>query len=311
MNRKMHIAVAALALLLPSLALAQETVPANEVFPFLAQPRSAALAGTAGAGSASTGASAAMAAFDNPAMLAFAPARLDAALSYGRWAPASRNTLSNNLGAGVAVRLAQRFALSAGAVMQLRPQQDFGPTYGTYSPKDWMIGLAASFAFSEHVSLGVNGRYVRQQLMQDYAIGSAAFSAMVQYRLKGLNVAAGVANFGGGVKSENGKTAPLPASARIAADYEFTLGPGKMGAALDGDYYFSGKLGVSAGLRYAFRDVLFARAGYRFASAGAALPSHLALGLGAKFRGICLDVTYITANRTIGNSLAVSLGYRF
>ena len=309
MKWKMHIVVAAL--FLPSVALAQETVPANEVFPFLAQPRSVALEGMAGAGSASTSASAAMAAFDNPAMLAFAPAKLDAAISYGRWAPASQNTLSNNLGAGVAVRLGRRFAISAGAVMQLRPQQDFGAAYGVYSPKDLMVGLAASLGFSEHVSLGVNGRYVRQQLMQDYAMGSAAFSAMVQYRLKGLNVAAGVANFGSGVKSESGKTAPLPTSARLAASYEFQLGSSSLAAALDADYYFSRKLGVSAGVQYGFRDMFFARAGYRYASTGAAYPSHLSVGLGAKWKGLGLDVSYLTANRQLGNSLCAGISYRF
>lgn len=309
MKWKMYIIVAWL--LLPSVALAQETVPANEVFPFLAQPRSVALEGMAGAGSASTSASAAMAAFDNPAMLAFAPAKLDAAISYGRWAPASQNTLSNNLGAGVAVRLGRRFAISAGAVMQLRPQQDFGAAYGVYSPKDLMVGLAASLAFSEHVSLGVNGRYVRQQLMQDYAIGSAVFSAMLQYHLKGLNVAAGVANFGSGVKSESEKTAPLPTSARLAASYEFPLGPGAFGAALDADYYFTRKLGVSVGVQYGFKDMVFVRAGYRYASTGAAYPSHLSVGLGAKWKGLGLDISYVTANTQLGNSLCAGISYRF
>lgn len=309
MKWKMHIVVAAL--FLPSVALAQETVPANEVFPFLAQPRSVALEGMAGTGSASTSASAATAAFDNPAMLAFAPAKLDAAISYGRWAPASQNTLSNNLGAGVAVRLGRRFAISAGAVMQLRPQQDFGAAYGVYSPKDLMVGLAASLAFSEHVSLGVNGRYVRQQLMADYAIGTAVFSAMLQYHLKGLNVAAGVANFGSGVKAENGNTAPLPASARLAASYEFQLGSSSLAAALDADYYFSRKLGVSVGVQYGFRDMFFARAGYRYASTGAAYPSHLSVGLGAKWKGLGLDVSYVTANTQLGNSLCAGISYRF
>ena len=108
-----------------------------------------------------------------------------------------------------------------------------------------------------------------------------------------------------------GNVSKLPSSARLAASYELPVGPGTLAAALDADYYFSGKLGVSAGVHYGFKDLVFVRAGYRYATAGAAFPSHLALGLGVKWKGIGLDVSYLTANAQIGNSLCAGLSYRF
>jgi hypothetical protein len=134
---------------------------------------------------------------------------------------------------------------------------------------------------------------------------------ITKFHLNGFNVAAGVANLGSGVTSAKGNVSKLPSSARLAASYELPVGPGTLAAALDADYYFSGKLGVSAGVHYGFKDLVFVRAGYRYATAGAAFPSHLALGLGVKWKGVGLDVSYLTANAQIGNSLCAGLSYRF
>ena len=305
---KVRIYTLVAAMLCCSAALAQENVPVSEALQLLSQPRSADVSGMAGAGSASVASSAAMAVFDNPARLVFAPRRMDAAVSYNLWAPGNDATKVSYMGGGVAVKLGKGFAVGAGALYGARPSLDFGGSYGTYAPSDLMVAGGVSVAFTRSLSLGASVRFAQQQLMPDYKISSVAFSAMLQYRLKALNVAAGVQNLGGGVKSESGNSSPLPASAHAAVSYQLPFG---LGAALDADYYFSGKVGVSAGLRYTFRELLYVRAGYRFASKGAALPSHLALGLGARWKGIGLDVTYITANKIIGNSLAVSLGYRF
>ena len=289
-------------------AAAQEQVPANSVFDFLTWPRSLQSVGMAGAGSSSASGSGAWAAFSNPAALPFAVGKLDAGLSYSRWAPSSQGTLSNNLGGGVAVRLGRSFVVNAGAVYQGHASQDFGQPYGTYAPSDLVVGLGAAVRIGEYVGIGVSGRYVQQSLLSDFSLSGFAVTAMAQFHLGGLNAAAGVANIGGGVKSDSGNSSSLPTSARLAVSYALPVG---LEAALDGDYYFSGKIGVSAGLQYAYRDRVFVRAGYRFATEGAPLPSHLALGLGGKVFGVTLDLAFLTLNKEIGNTLAVGLGYRF
>lgn len=307
--RQCILLICALSLSLP--VKAQEQLPANEVFDFLSFTRGVAQMGMAGAGKTLLSESAALAAFDNPAVLPFALHRVDASLLYSRWAPAQPNTLSNHLGGGVSVRLGKGLALSAAAIHQAHAEVDFGQENGKFSPKDLIIALGAGVSFGEHVSLGVSARLVQQQVMADYKLSSTAVTAMLQYRAKALNVAAGLANLGAGVKSENGGVSSLPASARVAASYGLQNGVSTVTFALDADYYFSGKFGVSAGAVYGFKDVFFARAGYRYATAGTAYPSHLALGLGVKWKGLGLDVSYLTANAQIGNSLCAGLSYRF
>lgn len=308
MNRRL------LHILLPALLLsvgagAQEVAPVSESLTFLAQPRSAHSLGMAGAGNASPNASAAFAAFGNPAILP--SGKLDASLSYARWAPGSSLSLSNQMDGGVAVRLGKGFALSGAAVYQMHAAQAFGGKQGAYAPSDLAAGIGIGAAFNEHFSLGVSVRYARQQLLPDYVLSGVAVNALLQYRLRAFTMAAGVMNVGAGPKSESG-TGRLPASAHLAADYLFALGANhSIEAALDGDYYFSGKWGVSVGACYSFRRVLFARAGYRAAAVGAALPSHLSLSLGGQWKGVCLDLCYLTANPVLGNSLSLQLGYRF
>lgn len=251
-----------------------------------------------------TSSSAALSTFDNPAVLPIAVGKVDVTALYS-------HTLSNNVGGGVALRLGPGFAVSAAIVDQIHPVMDLGGDYGSFAPNDLMLAIGAGISFAGHFSLGLSARFVNQQIMADYKLSGVAFTAMFQYRTAGLNVAAGVANFGAGVKSENENVSPLPASARLAASYELELGPGKLGAALDADYYFTNKIGVSAGLQYGLWDMIYARVGYRFASTGAVNPSHLALGLGFKWKWLGLDIYYLTANAQIGNSLGAGLSIRF
>ena len=299
-----HIILAAIALSLSWNVGAQESVPANEAFDFLGFPRGADASGMAGAGSAMTSSPAVLSTFGNPAVLPVAVGKVDAGVIYS-------HTLSNNVGGGIAVRLGKGFAISAAVVDQIHPVKDFGGSYGSFAPNDLIVAGGAGISFAGHFSLGLSVKYVQQKLMADYSLSSVALTAMAQYRLAGLNVAAGVANFGAAVKSESGQESPLPASARLAVSYELALGPGTLGAAIDADYYFAGKFGVSAGLQYGLWDMIYARAGYRFASQGAVYPSHLALGLGFRWNWLCLDVYYLTANAQLGNSLGAGLSIRF
>ena len=299
-----HIILAAMVLSLSWTVKAQESIPANEAFDFLGFPRSVALSGMAGAGSAMTSSPAALSTFGNPAVLPVAVGKVDAGVIYS-------HTRSNNVGGGVAVRLGKGFAISAAVVDQLHPMTDFGGSYGSFAPNDLIVAGGAGISFAGHFSLGLSVKYVQQKLMADYSLSSVALTAMAQYRLAGLNVAAGVANFGAAVKSESGQESPLPASARLAVSYELALGPGTLGAAIDGDYYFAGKFGVSAGIQYGLWNMIYARAGYRYASQGAVYPSPLALGLGFRWNWLCLDVYYLTANAQIGNSLGAGLSIRF
>lgn len=303
--------LAAAAVLAGADAFAQDAIPANEAMELLSYTRDAVQEGMAGAGSASTSATSAFASLSNPAVLPLAVKKLSAGLSYGRWAPASVNTRSNNFGMGVSLGLGKRVGINVAAVYQARPSRDFGGSYGTYAPSDILVAAGAGVAFNSWLSAGVSVKFAQQAILPDYKVSATAFTAMLQMHKGGLDVAAGVANVGGGVKSESGSVSPLPASARLAVDYSSNLGPVNLGAAVDGDYWFSGKFGVSAGLRAEFLKFFSLRAGYHYASQGAVVPSHFSAGAGIRYFGIGLDFAYVGGNPLIGNSILAQLTYKF
>jgi hypothetical protein len=296
-------------LLLCISAMAEDKPVANEAMGLLGLPRNSVRSGMAGAGSASVTAPAAFAALESPSVLPFATNKVEAALSYGRWSPSTAGSLSDNIGIAVAGKPFRALALSLAVVNQVHPVMDFGDGKGPFNPIDGIASLGAGVSFGRHFSLGASVIYVQQRLMADYKLSAFAFNAMAQYHSEHFDAAAGVINVGSKVKSENGTEYPLPSSGRLSGVYHSAFGHHGIEAALDADIYFSGKFGAALGLQYSYDNLIYARAGYRYAMQGAALPAHLALGLGVKWKGFRLDGSFLTANPTIGNSFLISIGY--
>lgn len=284
-------------------AMAQEPVGQSEAMGFLRIVRDPALAGMGGAGKASVS-NVAYAAFGNPAAIPFADDNVNAGASYSNFAG------SDNIQGGAAIKLG-RVGITAGYVREIGKSIDFGDPVGSYAPWNQIIGAGASFAITNWLSLGVGANFARQQLLSDYALNAAAFSAMAQLHLGALNVAAGVAGLGAGVKSEGGNTSPLPASALVSASYRLGFGRHAIDVAADADYYFSGKAGVSAGLSYSYNDFAFVRLGGRFGSASMAVPTHISIGAGVQFLGISLNLAFLTANKDMGNIICGGVGVSF
>lgn len=285
----------------------QEAVKANEAFGLLRISRDPAVAGMAGGGYSVVSRSAAFATFDNPAIMTFALSKVDVAVSYGMLTPSFSKAMG--LSGGAAVKLG-KLAVSAGYCHQKNASYDLGE--GPYTPTDMIVGGAVSIPFGQAVSVGASVRYVSQKLYTDYAVSGMSVSLMALYHGKGFNVTAGLSDFGGKVKMGSG-TSSLPTSVKVAADYNglsFGEDHGLL-FALDGDYYFSGNYSAAVSARYAFREMVFVRAAYRYSSPRAVLPSHLALGLGGKLFGVTLDVSYVLLSEPLSGTLCAGLGYRF
>lgn len=77
------------------------------------------------------------------------------------------------------------------------------------------------------------------------------------------------------------------------------------------DYFLSGGVGAAAGGEFAFKDILFLRAGAHIGTGTSPLPTYLSLGSGVKFAGFHADFCWLTANEVIGNTLMVGIGYCF
>ena len=234
---------------------------------------------------------------------------LDVQAFYGLWAP---KTAANSLiGGDVYFRAAERVALTLEGRTFLDKPYDVtsatGQVTGTFRPNDLIIGLGAEVFATDALSIGLKARMASSSVAQ----GSKgnAFCGDVSVRYSGEMFFASVAgrNLGSKISYGNASYA-LPALVALGGGIK----PDKaLTVAAEADYLFAGALMAGLGLEYCIADIVSLRGGFHYGDAAKALPTYASLGLGLQYAGIRLDVTFLTASKTLGNSLMVSLGYAF
>lgn len=307
--KRLSVVIAALTLIAAG-AFAQ----GKDALPFTRIDLDPVSSGMAGASVSSTG-TAAWTGFRNAAVLPFHDGSFDAAASYQMWAP--NGPKASHINAGAAYRFSDRFGLALGFTSQSGEAydvlDDVGSVQGSFTPKDMVIGLGLGIGISERFSLGINARYATQKLSDDDSYQGVSGDVYALYRATdALDITVGLSTLGTSVESSTREKFKQPASLLAAASYQLAINE-QMGlqAHLAGDYYFSGNYGFALGAQYDWNRMIFARAGYRLASKEAVIPSHLALGIGGAYKGIRLDLSYLTASKSIGNTLTIGLGYSF
>ncbi len=245
----------------------------------------------------------------NPAAIPFTGS--DVAISYQNWAPKGAKSTNLNLLGGVKIG---RFGISATGAYQIGTEYEnydgAGNPAGTFKPSDFLVGLGVGFAITDYLSVGVNAKFAGSKLAADASYNAFAADAFVMYRIKGFKVSAGVASVGTQVKSgENAYS--LPASAKLGLGYDMAFGKNGINLAADFDYFFNGGIGGGIGAQYGWNDMVFVRAGYHLGTAKAPIPSYASVGIGGKFFGVHLDVSFLLASQTVGNTLCIGLGYAF
>lgn len=282
----------------------------GDALPFTRIDRNPVTSAFAGAGAAYNG-SAAYSALGNAAMLPFFGGTLDAAVSYQRWAPGL--SVSNNISVGAAYKVLPRLGLSLGYTLENGAAYDIyegpGDPSGIFYPKNHVIALGVGIGITEMISAGVNVRYARDVSAYGQILGGVNADIFAGFQpSEALRITAGLSTLGTRVAASWSQ----PASLKAAVNWSPPLpGDHALDLLADADYYFSGNFSAAAGLQYAWRQMLFVRAGYRLASEKCVIPGHLALGLGVQFSGFRLDVSWLTASLPLGNTLNVGLGYSF
>lgn len=297
-----------LALLLPVPALWAQGADA---LPFTRTERDPANSALAGAGTAYVG-SAAWKSFSDAATMPFYNGSLDAALAWQRYAPGS--ALSNNLQFGAAYKLPANIALSLGFAHDAgESYPELGPAgqpVGTVKLQANLLSLGAAMGLGDF-SVGCNLRYAMQKAVDTYS-GFSADISMAWHPVEQLLLSAGLSTLGTKLVSEDGSEYAQPASARLGAWWNQPLGQDhELDVMASGDIFFNGGYAAALGAQYAWRNMVYARCGYRLASEYCVTPSHLGIGIGARYMGFRLDLSWLTASKALGNTLAVGLGYSF
>ena len=255
------------------------------------------------------------ASFRNAALVSLSDKKLDVAAAWTGWAPSFPDGLSHHINAGLSLKLGA-FGITAGAsYMPGKPYDvvyESGISGGKFTPTDLQANIGASYAFLDFLSVGLNARFLSQSLAPERTYSTFAGDLSLAYHQGGLTASAGISNVGLPLTSNDGTQYPIPTSATLGASYLFSFAQNHaVKAALDFDYFFAGHLTFAAGVQYTAFDMFSVRAGYHFGTEGAVLPSFLCLGAGVKVFGIRLDVSYITANSLLGNTLTAGLAYSF
>lgn len=296
-----------------SAAMAGFVIPAaaqsSEALPFISIERDPVTSAMAGAGVASPS-STSFSAFRNAAAVAFAGEKMDFAVSTQAWTPDA--VRSSNINASYNCKFGERFSLSVAGAYQMGEEYDVtdvsGIAQGTYRPSDVLFGVGAGYRITSDFGVGVNLKYASSKVADHTSFGAFAADVFLQYKFADFSVAAGMANIGSKVKAYDGTSYDIPAAAVVGFNYSFKSGKNAVQANADVDYYvFSSNYAAAIGAEYGYGDMVFVRAGYRYANEGAVMPSFASAGLGVKFLGIKVDLSYLT----LDNSMCLGVSYAF
>lgn len=269
---------------------------------FLAIHPDAATAGMAGT---SVGQQAnAYAPDNNMAAAALSTGRMDLGAGYTMWMPGiSKNGI---LTASGYFKLTDRLALGADWKNFSSPSYAItspeGRSTTEFTPKEFSIGLGASFRIVDGLAAGLHVKMASSSLAKDAKGSAFGADISLKYEKDALQAGLSADNIGGKVKYGN-SAYPMPLCIRGGAAYTFS----GLTAAVEADYLDGGVM-AGAGLQYSIKDIAFVRAGYHY---GKAIPSYASLGLGLQFAGIHADFFYLLASETLKNTLGFGLGYRF
>jgi len=303
MKNKISLIAGALMLLIPVLSVAQ-------ALPFAGVSTDVSSLGKAGADAVET-ASVRGAAFGNVAAVPFSGTTLDVAAGYAMWKPTSGNIIS----VSGAYSLGGKLGLAAGFSYGMNPEYGItdpsGASKGTFRPTDMQLAVGASYRFLPYLSVGANVGYASSSLAEGHSYGAVTADAFVMGQFSGVKVALGVTDLGSAVTSASGAKFSLPTALTLGAGYAAVLADKHaLDLQLEADYYLEGAFAAALGAEYAFDEMVFLRAGYRYGG-DSVLPSFASVGAGAKFMGIRLDVAYLIGPGALANTIAVGLGYSF
>ncbi|MCR5351782.1 MAG: PorV/PorQ family protein [Bacteroidales bacterium] len=247
---------------------------------------------------------------NNMAGAALAPYKMDVAVGYAQWQPkvAGIQLLS---GAGM-YRISPKIAVGLLYKSFAYPAYDIisndGRVRDSFKPSEMALAAGFAYAFTEGLSAGLTLRLLNSTLAADAKASAFGADLSLQYRQEGLRAGLAVCNIGTPVKYQSEAEAyTQPMLAKLGAAYSIA----GFTASAEADYLFSGALMAGLGLEYCFADIVSLRGGFHYGDAAKAIPTYASLGLGVKFAGVHLDAAFLTASKTLGNTLMFSLGYAF
>ena len=282
----------------------------SSVLPFIGIPHDPVTLATASAGSASR----AQAVYRNSAAVPFMDAESLASFSYQSWAPSEG--ASDNYILGGAIKFTDRFSVNVSEFYQSGSRYDLydasGTPSGAFTPRCDLLTVGAAYAFGEKLSVGLGVGYAWESDAPQMKLSALTADLHLFYLpAPSLDLAFSLLSLGPGIKAADGSLHGLPSSARLGASYGIPLGTVGVRLLADADWFFESAFGISAGAELKVKDCVSLRGGYHYSDDPAPLPAFASLGAGFQFKSICVDLAWLTASKTLNNTIVVGISLHF
>ncbi|MCM1176680.1 MAG: PorV/PorQ family protein [Clostridium sp.] len=252
--------------------------------------------------------------FGNFAAVPFSDREFSAGASYSLWQPSGAS--SSIVSAGAMWKAGRRtgltIGLSSGIGKAYETMDMYGISSGTFTPVDIRAGVGASFLAARFLSIGATLNYARSSLAAENSLNTFFADVQAIFRFKTFNVSLAARNLGLPVRDASGTQYNLPMDIEAGAGYCNTFGEHQLSIGAEAGYFFcTGSTGFSAGAgaEYVLMDMVAFRAGYHYSNV--CVPSHASAGLGLKFYGVNIDLSYLFASKVMKNTFGIALGYSF
>jgi hypothetical protein len=248
-------------LFVPCCVFAQYERPGSSTAQFLdigVSPRAEAMAG-----SYFSVAEGAEGAYYNPAVLARIEGT-DATLAFTRWFANINHeffSVAHNFGAislGLSVT-----ALQTDEMAVRTPLQPDG-TGETFYAGSYRFGISIARAFTDHVSIGITGNFIRQNLFRDFAENAYAGDIALLYDTGARNLKFGflLSNFGSNVTFVN-ESYPMPTSFSFGISINaLEFSDNAVLVSVSAKKPNDGRPRAMVGMEYNFQNMFFIRGGY-------------------------------------------------
>ena len=209
---------------------------------------------------------------------------------------------SADLGSGQAIGLSINSTSVSDIEIRTRP----GLPEGTFTSRDYAIGVSYAQQISANVDVGATGKFLYEKILVDEASGFG-IDLGAQYKTPVEHLSAGlvIANLGGMSNLKNESTS-LPTLARVGGAYSDSLPAFSSEFTLASDYklvFPTSQSIVAVGGEIVFEKTLAVRAGYTFGSEG----RKFSAGIGVKYGVVGLDYAYAPLASDLGNAHTFSL----
>ena len=224
---------------------------------------------------------------------------LSASVSYGIWAPQNSNNKLMGFNAGMNFGKNFSARIKAAHISDRESgtlYNEYGASVGEYKGADLRVEAGVGAKILPFLAADINIRMLNSKPCPSLSSNVFTADANVVYRKDLWSASLGIRNLGA-----------LPSYSTAGVGYYSQL----LKAEAEFDYYFSGHIAASLGGEFNIKDLVFLRAGYRYAGKSAPLPSFASAGFGLKLFGASLEGCYLFASPTLGGTMMFSFAYDF